>query len=66
MDKKELKKIEKLLDKRGCIYRLKGWPPGKWDYLGTQNFDIMERFLEATYPGQVETILNKERARLLD
>jgi hypothetical protein len=59
-ESKELRKLEKLLDRKECVYRLKGWEPGRWDFLGTKKMETVKIFLENLHPGQVEVIVNRD------
>ena len=57
---KEMKKVERLLEKRDCLFRLTTWEPGQWDYLGCTQAHIAKALLEKTYPGQVERVITRE------
>ena len=56
----ELRRLEKEAQKRGTLYRLTGFKPKKWDWLGTDDVDIARTLLERTYPGQVLEVINLE------
>lgn len=59
-ESRELRKLEKLLEKKECVYRLKGWEPGRWDFVGTKNLTSAWAFLDRMNPGMVETVVNRE------
>ena len=60
---KEIQRLEKELKKGRVLFRLLGFKPQKWDWIGVQNLASAKAFLESRYPNleiaiDLATLLN--------
>jgi len=60
LEGKERRKLTRFLETKDCAFRLKGWEPGRWDFMGCKDLNVVRAILERAHPGQLEALVNRD------